>query len=105
MLFLGLKGTGKSSFIYILARKYSFLIYNFDIKNLILKNSDLIVIYDVIKPNAIVVFDNIDKVRVGRQEVTKTGLLKAFNRAKMQNQGRLLIVTANNCEKVPEALL
>jgi Holliday junction resolvasome RuvABC ATP-dependent DNA helicase subunit len=85
MLFLGPKGTGKSSFIYILARKYGFLIYNFDIKNLTLKDSDLIVIYNAIKPNVITVFDDINRVEVSKQGVTKAGLLKAFNKAKMQN--------------------
>jgi GTP-binding protein EngB required for normal cell division len=88
-----------------LARKYGFLIYNFDIKNLIFKDSDLIVMYNAIKLNVIVVFNNIDKVRVGRQGVTKASLLKAFNKAKIQNRGRLLITTANNREKVLKALL
>jgi Holliday junction resolvasome RuvABC ATP-dependent DNA helicase subunit len=105
MLFLGLKGTGKSSFIYILARKYGFPIYNFDIKNPTLKDSDLIAMYNTIEPNAIAVFDDIDRVGVDGRGVTEAGLLKAFNKAKMQNQGRLLITTANNREKVPEALL
>jgi Holliday junction resolvasome RuvABC ATP-dependent DNA helicase subunit len=85
MLFLGLKGTEKSSFIYILARKYGFLIYDFDIGNLTFKDSDLIAIYNIIEPNVIVVFNDIDRVRVGEQGVTEASLLKAFDRAKIQN--------------------
>jgi hypothetical protein len=60
---------------------------------------------NAIRPNVIVVFNNINKVGVSEQGVTKAGLLKAFNKAKMQNQGRLLIITANNREKVFKALI
>jgi hypothetical protein len=52
-----------------------------------------------------VVFNNVNKVEVGKQRITVAGLLKAFNRAKIQNQGCLIIIIANNREKVLKALL
>jgi hypothetical protein len=63
---------------------YGFLIYDFDIKDLILKDTNLITICYIIKPNSIIVFNNIDKVGVGKQGITKASLLKAFNKAKMR---------------------
>jgi hypothetical protein len=60
---------------------------------------------NVIRPNTIAVFDDINKVGVSKQGVTKASLLKAFNKAKIQNYSCLLIATANNREKVLKVLI
>jgi hypothetical protein len=40
---------------------------------------------NIIRPNTIVVFDNVNKAGVGKQRITTAGFLKAFNKAKIQN--------------------
>ena len=105
MLFLGPKGTGKSSFIHILARVYGFPIYDFDIGDPTLEDTDLIAMCDAMEPNSIAVFDDIDRVGVGGRGITEAALLKVFDGNKTRTQGRLVIATANDRKKVPEALL
>jgi Holliday junction resolvasome RuvABC ATP-dependent DNA helicase subunit len=104
MLWIGLPGYGKTSLVKAIIYKFGFTTYTFSLRDSILTDSELIIIYLKMEPKAIAIFDNINRVKIGKKGIIENGLLKLFNRFIKQGQTLLNILICNNLIKVPPAI-
>jgi hypothetical protein len=107
-LFTGVPGSGKSSLIKAVSIKYNRPIYILNLSKS-LTDMTLIQLLDEIKPNSIVVLEDIDAFFVDRDSkdtnVSFSGILNLFDGIFSPGNGIMLFMTANNPERLDHALI
>jgi len=96
MLWVGLLGYGKTSLVKAIVYKFGFSIYTFALRDSIFIDSKMITMYLKIGPKVITVFNNINKVKIGKKGIIVNSLLKLLNRFAKQDQILLKILIYNN---------
>ncbi|KAH6664048.1 P-loop containing nucleoside triphosphate hydrolase protein [Halenospora varia] len=104
ILFHSPPGTGKSSLVKVIAQRFHLPIYIFNLGDTGLTDSQLIAMFDEMLPNAIALFEDIDRAKIGKQGITEAGLLNALDGVGTQSEGRLTIMTCNDRAMVPAAV-
>lgn len=102
-LFHGSPGNGKSSMIQALATAYSLPIYALSITGEKLTDAQLSLALGQVPKRALLVLEDVDRVRLENLGVTLSGLLNAIDGA-LASEGRLLVMTANDPSKLDAAL-
>ncbi|TVY18841.1 putative mitochondrial chaperone bcs1 [Lachnellula arida] len=105
VLFLDPPGTVKTSLIKAIAHQFDFPIYIFNLGDTGLTDSHLMAMCDDMAPDAIALFEDIDRAKIGQQGITEAGLINVFDGVGTRGDGRLIFVTCNNEEVLPAALL
>jgi hypothetical protein len=96
MLWVSLLGYRKTSLGKAIMHKFSFAIYTFVLRDFTLTDSEIMIMYLSIRPKAIAVFDNINRVKIGEKKVIINSLLKLLDRFIRQGQTFLKILICNN---------
>jgi hypothetical protein len=104
IIFHGPPGTGKSSFVNAIAHHLKFPIYVFSIGDHTLTDSHLMAMSDGMPMNAIALFEDVDRAKIGDQGMTEAGFLNVLDGVG-RSDGRLTIMTCNALESIPEAAM
>ena len=114
-LLYGPPGTGKSSLVSAMAGHFKCNIYTIPLASYSLSDSSLLTLMRSIEPNSIVLFEDIDRIKISNEEkelattgesagITLSGLLNAIDGI-VSGEGYVLVMTANHPEKLDEALV
>lgn len=107
-MFTGSPGQGKSSFITALAGKFKLGIYYYSLGGADKDDKDLIDMFSYCNEKSLVVLEDFDRIfnenkEVTGQKFTTSGLLNAIDGI-CSCEGRILIITCNDIERIPDAI-
>lgn len=106
-LFTGVPGTGKTSLIKALVKKYKYNLYFLNLSKI--TDSELIMLISCIKENSFLIIEDIDALFIDRNaeklSISFSGLINVMDGIVSNMNGIITILTANHPEKLDAALM